>query len=157
MSTTTSSVAVSMAAMEDKVLRPWRTFRLPRVVGVQGAAAILNVDKTTVYLWLKPGSGEGQGFAPDDTYMIPPVRVGKTADDRDEDDGWPIWDRRDVFEFALLVGRRRAPVGQAKPRRRNKEPAALRAQIARLQAQLAAAEAKTSSAATSDTEAGTES
>ncbi len=125
------------------VTRPWRTFRLPRVVGVQGAAAILNVDKTTVYLWLKPGSGEGHGFAPDDTYMIPPVRVGKTADDGDEDDGWPVWDRQDIFEFARLVGRRRAPAGEATwQRRRRKDPDALRAQIRRLQAQLAASEAK---------------
>ncbi len=152
MSTTFGSVPVSMAGMEEieTVRRPWRTLRLPRVVGVQGAAAILNVDKTTVYLWLKPGTGS---FGPDMTYMIPPVRVGKTANEADEDDGWPIWDRQDVVDFAQLIGRRRAPVGQAKPRRRSKEPAALREQIRRLEAQLAAAEAKTSSAAGGDTEA----
>lgn len=144
MNTTTSSVSATMAGMEDTetVQRPWRTLRLPPVVGIPGAAAILGVHATTIHLWLKPGSGS---FPPDMTYMIPPARVGKTADEDEEPDGWPFWDRQDVVEFAQLLGRRRSPAGQAKPRQRAKGPEALREQIRRLQAQLAAVEAEAAS------------
>jgi hypothetical protein len=135
MSATNGSVHGSMASVK----RPWRTPRLPRVVGIKGACALLGVHKTTLNHWMEPGSGT---LGPDKTYMIPPRRVG---DGSDEDDGWPIWDRDDVVRFAVEIGRQRAPVGQAKPRRqRSRDPEALREQIAALEKQLRAVEAKPS-------------
>jgi hypothetical protein len=133
MSATNGSIPAIMASVK----RPWRTPRLPRVVGIKGACALLGVHKTTLNHWMEPGSG---GLGPDKTYMIPPIRVG---DGTDEDDGWPIWVREDVVEFAKVYGRQRAPAGQAKPRRqRSRDPEALREQIAALEKQLQAAEAK---------------
>lgn len=123
-----------MAGMTTR--RPWRTARLPRVVGIKGASNLLGVHKTTLTKWMEPGSGE---LGPDKTYMVPPLRVG---DGGDVDDGWPIWAREDVVRFAQEIGRQRAPVGQAKRRSRSRDPEALREQIAALEAQLKAAEAK---------------
>ena len=132
------SFRAALAAAE----RPWRTPRLPRVVGIKGACAILGVHKTTLNHWLEPGSGPRmgeRGLGPDETYMIPPIRVWDGVSD--DPDGWPIWDAADIEHFAEKKGRIRAPVGQAKPRR-PRSPEALRDQIAALERQLAAAEAK---------------
>jgi hypothetical protein len=85
------------------VRRPWRTPRLPDLVGFKEACAILGVQKMSLHRWLKPGSGANTpwgGFGPDKTYMIPPKRV----------DSGPLWDRGDVERFASdpMFGRQRA-------------------------------------------------
>jgi hypothetical protein len=77
--------------------RPWRTPRLPPLVGFKGACEILGVQKMTLSRWLRPGSGS---FGPDQTYMITPARV----------DSGPVWVRSDVERFAVdeRFGRQRA-------------------------------------------------
>ena len=79
--------------------RPWRTERLPPLVGVKAACAILGVHKTTFYKWLRPGSGN---LGPDKTRMVPPRLT----------DSGPVWDRSDVERFAVEVGRQRALPGE---------------------------------------------
>jgi hypothetical protein len=82
-------------------------------VGSKGACKLLGVQKMTLFRWMEPNSGvTGASFGPDDTYMIPPLRVGDGGDG--EDDGWPLWVREDVEQFAAEIGRMRAPAGQAK-------------------------------------------
>lgn len=84
---------------DTTVRRPWRTQRLPPLVGYKGACEILGVKKMTLSRWLLPGSGKGSvSFGPDKTYMIPPARV----------ESGPVWVRSDVERFALEVGRQRA-------------------------------------------------
>lgn len=81
--------------------RPWRTPRLPPLVGYKSACEILGVQKMTLSRWLKPGSGAAHssgGFGPDKTYMIPPAKV----------DSGPVWVRSDVERFAIEMGRQRA-------------------------------------------------
>ncbi len=134
---TIGSARAIMAGMATR--RPWRTARLPRLVGIKGACALLGVHKTTLHLWIAAGSGD---LGPDKTYMIPPVRIG---DGGDVDDGWPVWVREDVERFAVEIGRQRAPVGESKGsyalrRAAKRQPDAIRREIEELQAQLAAAE-----------------
>lgn len=87
---------------DEPVRRPWRTPRLPPMVGYKGALEILGVQKMTLSRWMKPGSGKGSvSFGPDETYMIPPARV----------DSGPVWVRADVERFAIEVGRQRAANG----------------------------------------------
>jgi hypothetical protein len=81
--------------MSTTVRRSYRTARLPPLVGVSGAAEILGIDKTTLYHWMEPGSGD---FGPDKTRMIPPQRIGRR----------PVWVRHDVEIHRDQVGRRRA-------------------------------------------------
>jgi predicted site-specific integrase-resolvase len=81
--------------------RPWRTPRLPDLVGSKEAAEILGIQKMTLTRWLRPGSGT---LGPDETYMIPPKRI----------EAGPVWVRSDVERFASEIGRQRAPVGQAR-------------------------------------------
>lgn len=144
MTATFGSVPVTMAVMSEQpnqpaqqpTRRPWRTARLPEhIVGTKGACKILGIHKTTLNNWLEPGSGK---IGPDKTYMIPPRRVWDA--EGDVADGWPVWDAQDVYRFAAEIGRQRSPRGQAKSRRRVKDPKTLREQIAALQKQLAAME-----------------
>jgi predicted site-specific integrase-resolvase len=81
--------------------RPWRTPRLPELVGAKEACELLGIQKMTLNRWLKPGSGT---LGPDGTYMIPPKRI----------EAGPVWVREDVVRFAEEIGRQRAPAGQAK-------------------------------------------
>jgi len=81
--------------------RPWRTPRLPELVGVKEACEILGVQKMTLNRWLRAGSGT---LGPDHTYMIPPKRI----------EAGPVWARSDVERFAEEIGRQRAPAGQAR-------------------------------------------
>lgn len=83
--------------------RPWRTPRLPELVGAKEACEILEVKKMTLNRWLRPGSGT---LGPDQTYMIPPKRI----------EAGPVWVREDVERFAEEIGRQRAPAGQAQAR-----------------------------------------
>lgn len=84
---------------EDPQRRPWRTARLPPLVGAKGACEILGIHKTTFYKWLRPGSGD---LGPDKTYMVPPKYI----------EAGPVWDRSDVEHFAVEIGRRRALPGE---------------------------------------------
>lgn len=89
--------------VDESIRRPWRTPRLPPLVGAKGACEILGVQKMTLSRWMQPGSGvahKGGGFGPDKTYMITPARV----------DSGPVWVRSDVERFAVLFGRQRASV-----------------------------------------------
>lgn len=76
--------------------RPWRTLRLPELVGNKEACEILGIQKTTLGRWLKPGSGV---LGPHKTRMIPPRYI----------DAGPVWVKADVVRFAEKPGRRRAP------------------------------------------------
>ncbi len=90
------------------VQRSYRTSRLPPCVGLEGALEILQVEVSTVWRWLKPGTGL---IGVDRTYLIPPALLegpGRRT---------MFWVREDVERFAQEIGRIRAPVGQAKPRR----------------------------------------
>lgn len=80
--------------------RPWRTPRLPELVGNKEACQILGIQKMTMKRWLEPGSGP---HGPDGTYMIPPRRI----------DAGPVWVKDDVLRFKQEIGRQRAP---AEPR-----------------------------------------
>lgn len=84
----------------DAVRRPWRTPRLPELVGSVEACAILKVQKMTLHRWMAVGSG---ALGPDRTYMIPPKRIA----------AGPVWVKEDVERFAEEIGRQRAPM---KPR-----------------------------------------
>lgn len=81
--------------------RPWRTPRLPPLVGAKDAAEIIGVSKMQLSRWMQPGSGISThgGFGPDKTYMLPPARTNSG----------PVWVRSDVERFAVEWGRRRAP------------------------------------------------
>lgn len=74
--------------------RPWRTPRLPDLVGNKEACEILGIKKMTLRRWMEPGSGP---FGPDKTRMIEPRRV----------DAGPIWVRSDVERFRDEIGRQR--------------------------------------------------
>ncbi len=90
------------------VRRSYRTARLPPCVGIDGAAEILGVERSTIYRWIKPGAGQ---IGEDRTYMMPPAMLegpGRRT---------MFWVREDVERFAEEIGRIRAPVGQAKPRK----------------------------------------
>jgi hypothetical protein len=89
----------------ERQLPPWGTPALPQLVGSAEACDILGVQKMTLSRWMKPGSGRGAGFPPDDTYMVPPRRIGVGAK-RD-----PVWTRQDVERFRDEYGRHRAPAG----------------------------------------------
>lgn len=78
--------------------RPWRTPRLPDLVGMQEATEILGVQKMTLHRWLQPGSGV---HGPESTYMIEPKRIRSG----------PVWVKSDVERFRDEIGRRRAPAG----------------------------------------------
>lgn len=86
------------------VCRPWRTPRLPDLVGAKEAALILGVRKMTLLRWMEPQSGY---LGPEQTYMIPPARI----------DAGPVWVRSDVEKFAAEVGPKRvqAPKRVAEP------------------------------------------
>lgn len=81
--------------------RPWRTLRLPDLVGAKEAAEILGIHKKTLNQWQRPGSGT---LGPDKTYMIPAKRI----------EAGPVWIRSDVERFARDIGRQRAPARQAR-------------------------------------------
>jgi hypothetical protein len=85
---------------ETELRRPWRTPRLPPLVGAKSAAEIIGISKMQLSRWMQPGSGIKYhgGFGPDKTYMLPPAKV----------DSGPVWVRSDVERFAVLWGRRRA-------------------------------------------------
>ena len=80
--------------------RPWRTPRLPDLVGAFEACQILGVQKSTLFRWMAEGSGD---IGPDRTRMIPPKRIA----------AGPVWVREDVERFAREIGRQRAPAGSA--------------------------------------------
>lgn len=82
-------------------VRPWRTPRLPELVGAQEACEILGIKKMTLYRWLQPGSG---AYGPESTYMIQPMRIK----------AGPVWVRSDVERFRDEIGRQRAPAGESK-------------------------------------------
>lgn len=90
---------VPLASVSDttdtKTRRPWRTPRLPELVGSAEAIEILGIQKSTLRRWMLPGSGR---LGPDRTRMIPPVRVSSG----------PIWVREDVERFMREIGRERA-------------------------------------------------
>jgi hypothetical protein len=81
--------------------RPWRTPRLPELVGAKEACEILGIQKMTLNRWMKPGSGP---HGADGTYMIPPKRI----------DAGPVWVRSDVERFRDEIGRQRARAGEAR-------------------------------------------
>lgn len=81
--------------------RPWRTQRLPDLVGSAEACEILGIQKMTLNRWMRPGSGP---YGDDRTYMIPPKRIKAS----------PVWVRSDIERFADEIGRQRARAGEAK-------------------------------------------
>jgi hypothetical protein len=90
---TVGNMLVSMAR------RPWRTPRLPELVGSAEACEILGIQKMTLNRWLRPGSGNHESCqGPDATYMIPPKRIK----------AGPVWARTDVVRFGEEIGRQRA-------------------------------------------------
>lgn len=92
----------------DEIRHPWRTPRLPELVGAVEACEIMGVQKMTLYRWLRPGSGT---LGPDRTYMIPPKRIRAS----------PVWVKEDVERFVEEKGRQRAPMQpQAKKNSRAK-------------------------------------
>lgn len=101
-----SAPAADVAAEFLMARRPYRTPRIPPVVGIKGACRILGIQKMTLTRWMKPGSGTPEtSHGPDDTYMLPPRRVD---DGTGEENGWPIWAKEDVERFAQEIGRQRA-------------------------------------------------
>lgn len=82
--------------------RPWRTPRLPDLVGSKEACEILGIQKMTLNRWMRPGSGT---LGDEETYMIPAKRV----------DAGPIWVKDDVERFAAEIGRQRAPATARQP------------------------------------------
>lgn len=78
--------------------RPWRTPRLPELVGAKETCEILGIQKMTLNRWMRAGSGT---LGTEQTYMIPPKRI----------DAGPVWVRSDVERFAAEIGRQRAPAG----------------------------------------------
>jgi hypothetical protein len=91
-----------LASVVAMARRPWRTPRLPELVGNAEACEILGIQKMTMKRWMQPGSGT---HGPDHTYMIPPKRIK----------AGPVWVRDDVMRFRDDIGRQRAP---AEPRER---------------------------------------
>lgn len=89
-----------MSAQQANSRRPWRTSRLPPLVGSKETCEILGITKMTLGRWLKPNSGTR---GPDRTYMIPPQFIA----------AGPIWARSDVERFAEEIGRQRRPAGLA--------------------------------------------
>lgn len=79
---------------EDIVPRPWRTDFLPELVGFAEAVEILGIEKSTLRLWMQPGSGP---HGPDGTRMITPQKLRAT----------PVWVRADVERFKAEFGTRR--------------------------------------------------
>jgi hypothetical protein len=95
-----------LAGLVRMATRPWRTARLPELVGFAEACEILGVQKMTLKRWMEPGSGSslpGGGYGPDKTRMIPPQRIRSG----------PVWVREDVERFRDEVGRQRARAGAA--------------------------------------------
>jgi hypothetical protein len=91
------------SAVHAMAVRPWRTPRLPDLVGAAEACEILGVQKMTLHRWMKPGSGtKDWSHGKDRTYMIEPKRISSG----------PVWVREDVERFAEEIGRQRAPAGQ---------------------------------------------
>lgn len=80
--------------------RPWRTPRLPDLVGAKEACEILGVQKMTLNRWMDKGSG---AHGPTSTYMIEPKRIS----------AGPVWVKSDVERFAKEIGRQRAPAKRA--------------------------------------------
>jgi hypothetical protein len=81
-------------------MKPFQTPSLPPLVGAKEATAILGIQKMTLKRWLEPGSaGDGPGFQPGHTYLLPPQRVS----------AGPIWVRADIERFRDEIGRQRAP------------------------------------------------
>lgn len=94
--------------------RPWRTGRLPPLVGVSAVAEILGVYEKTIYLWMKPGTGP---FGPDGTRIMEPRRMAAQDDDGEwQDTGWPVWAESDIHELATME-LRAAPPAAAMARR----------------------------------------
>lgn len=85
----------------EMAIRPWRTSRLPDLVGSKETCEILGIQKMTLTRWLKPGTGpwgpDGQ-YGPNGTYMIPPKYIA----------AGPVWVKSDVERFAEEIGRQRA-------------------------------------------------
>lgn len=81
--------------------RPWRTPRLPELVGAIEASEILGVQKMTLHRWMRPGSGP---LGPDKTYMLPAIRIK----------AGPVWVKSDVERFKAERGRQRARAGKAR-------------------------------------------
>ena len=80
----------------------WQTLLLPELAGYTEATEILGVSKMTLGRWLEPGSGKGEGFGADDTFLIGPART-KSG---------PVWVADDLRHFkAAHAGRRRAAGG----------------------------------------------
>jgi hypothetical protein len=91
--------------LELRAMSPrWETDKLPELVGVKEACEILDVDKNTLYRWLKPSSGDGKVVTVDAqrSYMIPPKRISSG----------PVWVREDVERFRDEIGRQRARAGE---------------------------------------------
>ncbi len=134
---TTDDTEATLA--DDKKWRPWRTQRLPPLVGLKEAADIIDTTPNTLHRWLRAGSGNAESsHGPDDTYMIEPRRLDGSKR--------PVWVRSDVEEFAKYYGRQRAPVGETAAQKAKRlawqaDPEILQKQIARLNQMLAAAEA----------------
>lgn len=80
--------------------RPWRTPRLPELVGAKETTRILGVSKMTLNRWCSPGSGV---LGPEKTYMVPPKMTA----------AGPVWVKSDVERFKEEIGRQRAPAGSA--------------------------------------------
>lgn len=100
--------AVGSAGPEfERTRRQWRTLRLPELCTVKGAVAILRLSdpalsQNTLHRWMRPGSGRGCGFRPDDSWMVPAVRPFNGVSAKP---GQSLWVREDVEWFAENVGR----------------------------------------------------
>jgi hypothetical protein len=79
----------------DAVSQEWETDNLPALVGNKETCELLGIQKSTLARWMKPETGE---HGPQRTYMI----EWKTVN------AGPVWDRRDVEDFAAMNPRRRA-------------------------------------------------
>lgn len=100
-SAVTDGHAVLLASPVDMPRRPWRTPRLPALVGSAEACTILGIQKMTLNRWMRPGSGP---HGPEKTYMIEPKRIK----------AGPVWVKSDIERFRDEIGRQRAPAEDSK-------------------------------------------
>lgn len=77
------------AATSTRRRTAWRTLMLPELAGYAEATEILGVSKMTLGRWLEPGSGKGEGFGRDDTFLVGPARTRSG----------PVWAAADLRQF----------------------------------------------------------
>lgn len=67
---------------------PWRTNRLPSLVGLTDAAEMLGVSRAQMYRWLEPGSGNRGARM---TFLVPPREVEDVV----------LWTTSDIERFRV--------------------------------------------------------